>query len=59
MFSKQIQFSPPTNSDFDGELALAGPSYIATAGKLVSAGSWDSDMIPQKQFAPIGEDEYS
>ena len=27
--------------------------------ELISAGSWDSGSNPQKQFAPIGEDEYS
>lgn len=47
------------NRDFDGELAVAGVSHIVTTRKLISAGSWDSGLIPQKQFAPFGEDEYS
>lgn len=40
-----------TQSDFDRKLS------IITTRKHVNAGSWDSDMIPQNQFAPTGEDK--
>lgn len=45
------------NNGFDGGLALHGVSRNVRTRKLISAGSWESGLIPQKQFTPIGKDE--
>ena len=34
-----------TNSDFDGELAVAGVSHNVTTKTLVSVGSWDLGLF--------------